>query len=373
MEGIEMIKNVSKTIILILILVGFPMTSALNAEALTPKLLWKKKLPFEIGSIKMAFQSGDVILSSKKGRQIILYDKQGNKRLQWGPRIDRQPMGIDISDDGDIIVYTTMWTENYAEKMKIDTNKLGWDERLHYVTRNGKELWNKQILGEAYLSPNGKMIAIGPSAGEGRDLIVMDLQGKVLWKYISRVVQHLTFSPDSNYLLFAGEEGLYLFEKNGNLLWIKKEDLMGSVTEGASYILTGKKVYDKQGNVVLDVSRDLPAEAIALESIDNEKIVIRYPDRISTIKRADMTVLKEFSLSRFSVLGGRGSSYDDRFMVFSGKTATSSNNLFIFDTLMNESWETRLEPNFYFILSKDGRYLLVVMMRLNKIVFYQVY
>ena len=187
------------TIILALIIsiIGW----ALEAEALQPRLLWEKRLPFKADDIKMATKSGDIVVYSQVARQIILYDKSGVKRFHWGPRIDRQPMAVNISDDGNIITFVTTWTEDYVEKKKIDINKLGWDKRIHYVIRNGKELWNRRISGTTYLSPNGKMVAIGPSAGEGKDLTILDLQGRISWKYTSMNAQNITFSPDGDYIL----------------------------------------------------------------------------------------------------------------------------------------------------------------------------
>jgi hypothetical protein len=188
--GVEMGKKIDKKIAVeILFLIIFITSWAEKAEALEPRLLWEKTIPFEIGIIKTAAQSGDVIISSRKARQIILYDKQGNKRFHWGPRIDRQPMGIDLSDDGSIIRFSTSRTEEFSLKSKTP----GWDSRIHYVTWKGKELWNREYLGAAYLSPDGKMVAIGTSAGEGENLTTLDSQGRVLWKYISRVAHNIVF------------------------------------------------------------------------------------------------------------------------------------------------------------------------------------
>lgn len=133
-------KTNNKPVTLILALTILTIGWAMRADALEPRLLWEKTIPFEIGSIKMAAISGDVIVCSRDARQIILYDKHGNKRFHWDPRTDRQPMGIDISADGNTIVYTTNWTVDYRERKKIDINKLGRDTRVHYCTRIGKEL-----------------------------------------------------------------------------------------------------------------------------------------------------------------------------------------------------------------------------------------
>jgi len=273
-------------------------------------------------------------------------------------------MGVDISHDGSIIIYETSWTENYVEKKKIDLDKLGWDRRIHYVTRQGKELWNKKILGTPYLSPDGKTIAIGKSAGEGRDLTILDQNGNLLWKYISRETRNIVFSSDSNYILFSGEGGLQLLDKSGNLLWAKDEE-RGAITSGAAYIVTEKRVYDKQANIVTEIlGRDI------IISVDNSRAVYVYPNKVSLLTWPDKTVLKEYI---FTFPGATAISRYGHYIVVGGKSAASSNNLFIFDTVTNTSWETKIESKFYFLLTDDGKYLLVIFINLNKLVFYQIY
>lgn len=357
-----------KSMALILALIIFIVGWAIKTEALSPKLLWEKKLPFKPDSIKMAASSGDVIIYSQEARQIILYDKNGNKRFHWGPRIDRQPMGIDISDDGNVIVYTTSWTEDYIEKKRIDINKLGWDTRVHYSTRKGKELWNKPILGMSVLSPDGKMVAIGKSAGEGGDLTILDSQGKMLWKYISREADNIVFSPDSNYILFSGEEGLHLLDRFGNLLW-KKIDAseVTSISEGAMYITTSgslsiprrinEKVYDKQGNIIF--------EGKAYVSEDGKRLLFVYQDKISILSLPNKTVIKEYFLKYATFL-----SYDGRFIVTSGQPTP---HFYIIDSISNKSAKLPIEGNHWKAGSTtDGKYLVFVVEG-KKILFYQVY
>jgi hypothetical protein len=198
--GIEMGKKIGKQIsVEILFLIIFITSWAVKAEALEPRLLWEKTMPFEIGSIIMAKQSGDVIISSRDAGQIILYDKQGNKRFHWGPRIYRQTMGIDISDNGNILIYQTSWTEHHRLSKKLD-----WDSRVHYCTRTGKELWNKQIAGSAFLSPNGSLVAVVREHGMGGvPLTVLDSRGNLLWRYNTREVVELLFPPMGIILSFT--------------------------------------------------------------------------------------------------------------------------------------------------------------------------
>jgi len=80
---------INKLVLVNFILMSSAIISVGKAEALQLRLLWQKALPFEASDIIMASQSGDIILYSREARQIILYDKNGNKRFHWGPRVDR--------------------------------------------------------------------------------------------------------------------------------------------------------------------------------------------------------------------------------------------------------------------------------------------
>jgi len=350
-------KRSNKPMAIILALIISIIGWAVKAEALEPRLLWEKTMPFEIGSIEMAAQSGNVIISSRKARQIILYDRNGNKRFHLGPRIDRQPMGIGISDDGNTIVYTTSWTEEYTEKKKIDIDKLGWDTRVHYSTRRGKELWNKKIEGSASLSPVGSLVAVvGEHGMGGVPLTVLDSKGNVLWKYPSRFRLGLRFSPDGSHILFYDGD-LHLFDKSGNLLWKKTDALEAdSVSEGATYITTrDKKVYDKQGNVIL--------EGDARVSGNGKKLIVLYANKMNVLSLPDKNVMKEYPFR------GGFLSYDGNFLV----ARTVSGNLLIIDTLNQVSSEIYIEGKYRLRGStNDGKYL-VVAIEDKKLLFYQVY
>jgi hypothetical protein len=71
-----------------------------KAEALQPKLLWKKDLKFKVTSIGFARGSGDVIASGKNDRLFMLIEKNGETIYQWGPREERTPHEVGISGDG---------------------------------------------------------------------------------------------------------------------------------------------------------------------------------------------------------------------------------------------------------------------------------
>ncbi len=357
--------NIRKAVVLWAMLIGLILLVPFNAfaQTLQPRLLWEKKLPFK-GGVSIAYVSGDVIACSRDARQIIAYDKNGNEFFHWGPRVDRQPMGCEISDDGNVLLYTTTFTESYLERKKIPGE---WDKRVHYATRKGKELWNKPVWGGIGLSPDGKMVVNYTDGNEGQDINVYDSQGKTLWTFGTNYVETLAFSPDSQYLGFQGD-GYYLMDKAGNVLWRKTDIFVSSssISDMAKYVYldTGRgpeeagKVYDKQGNLVFEGNARL--------SLDGSKLLIPYTDRTVILSLPDKTVIKEYPYHGFFV------SHDGRFLFVNlgvrGKSRiidTSNGEYGDFD-LLDKGVTTSSA------MTKDGKYMVIVVDG-NKILYYQLY
>lgn len=200
-EENKMRTKISKTMVMVFIGFVALLVMTPKAEALEPRLLWKKELKFDATSVGFARNTGDVIVGGKYARRIILFDKNGNERFHWGPRIDRQPHSVGITDDGRYFIYESGWTHKFKEKMK----KEDWDHRIHYVQKNGKELWNKPFSQLEYtypvLSPDGKYIAFAGAMGEGGDIELWDSAGKRLWIKDAPASEDLKFSPDSKYIV----------------------------------------------------------------------------------------------------------------------------------------------------------------------------
>jgi hypothetical protein len=95
-------KIVGKIILMFMILGSFLLVPLMTAdvEALEPKLLWKREFKQKVKNVDLAAETGDVILSLENRGEIILFDKDGNKRFHWGPRMDRRAGGARIARDG---------------------------------------------------------------------------------------------------------------------------------------------------------------------------------------------------------------------------------------------------------------------------------
>jgi len=372
--------NIRNVVVLWVVLIGLTMSLPLKAEAQTlqPRLLWEKTMKFKVYSAKMASVSGDVLVNV--GGEIILLDKNGKEVFHWGPRVDRQPKGeVHISDDGSVMLFETAFTESYIGQKNLP-GAWDWDNRIHYSTRKGKELWNKKIGGGGVeLSPDGKMVVNYAGGGEGKDLNVYDPQGKILWTFETDFVDGFSFSPDSQYFGFNSmskttSNGHYLTDKSGNVLWRKDILIVNSPTASdmadmAKYVTiepwvgenqVGKvfKVFDKQGNLVFDGN--------ARVSSDGNRLLIPYPDRTVILSLPDKAVIKEypFAVDKFF-------SQDGRFLLT--VPLAGRNSFRIYDTLEQVGSEISLPGTVSFYrITKDGKYMLIVVDG-NKILYYQLY
>lgn len=331
-----------------------------RVEALEPKLLWEKELPFEVTDIKMAEQSGDVLIHSQPARQIILLNRNGNEVFHWGPRVDRQPMGADISADGSVITYVTSWTEKYQFEKRL----AGWDETLHFATRNGKELWTwKGNYIRTELSPDGTLVAItGVSPGEGYGgIIMLNAEGKELWRYKGKQAADISFSPDSKYIVGADGD-LYLLTREGELVW-KKERMFAIgaeryfVTNEGQYVYSpiDEKVFDKQGNLV--------HEGDNLVSKDGRLLNISYQNKTVILSLPEKNIVREFPFASAGFISDDGN--------LMGKDM--GDKLGIIDTGKDISVEIPINTEFRVRGSTgDGKYLIVVIGD-KRILYYQLF
>ena len=273
----------------------------MQVEALEPTLKWKKEFKYEVKNVDLATETGDVILSLENGGQIILFDKDGNERFHWGPRIDRVAGAAHISKDGKYFVFYSGCTEIYAEKKKVP----GWsDDRVHFYSRQTKkELWNTKN-GIPYIFPDGLSLI----TEYGRFSIFNAEGRKIFTNNSSLDIPSFKISPGSNYfaLVRGSMQPLTLFRRDGTKLWeTGRHDSVASISEGASYISTWPyslglsytadsenthkgTVYDRNGNKVL--------EGFGILSGDGSKIAMYSPDKITIIGLPNKLVIKEISV-----------------------------------------------------------------------------
>lgn len=342
------------------------------STALEVKLLWEKKFPQKIHDVKVALESGDVIVNMNK-EQIFLFDRMENIKAQKGPSLERLFHEVDISSTGEIFIYISTWRMEYILEENIDVEKKGYDERVHYCKKNGKEIWNKRIVWDEEvqpsLSPDGKTVLAVLTDGSN---VLLNPEGKVNKLTAKFNWGYTLFSPDSSYFAIGRWYWLTLLDRNGNIVWEKgsPKDLAGpplSISENADYIsiypceydestFHNGKVYNKSGNLVFD--------KLGVLSGDGKRIILIEKSKIKILSLPDKKVLREYSIEIMEVPEKETIypviSYNGRYIALFGKDNSSKSNLFVFDVDSNTSWKTFIDKEIErLFITWDGKYLLV--------------
>jgi WD40 repeat protein len=372
--------NVKKSIIGFFILIGVLASWVTFAEALDVKLLWKKEFRYKVKSIDFATDSGDVLVALQGkdegvGKELILFDKGGNERFHWGPRMDRMVGSPTISKDGKYFGFISGYTEDYASKKGVHPSS---DERFHFYDRQTKkELWNIRVSDEAQprIFPDGSSVIIcGYTSGMSR---IYNQQGKIIFKQDQQTggIESLEISPDSSHFAFVKENNglLILYKRDGTKLWEKGRHREGiaSITDGASYISANPyflgpsstpdsinsqngTVYDKNGNKVM--------EGLGVLSGNGSRIAMFYPDKVTVLNWPGKGLVKEImidmrELFETSTKSHARFSYDGKYLFLK-----SGISIKIYDLLGNTNIEIKIpEMTRYaeIYITEDGRFFLI--------------
>jgi len=369
------VKIKSKSVVIVVIFIGiFSILLIISqlSSALEPKLLWKKEFQKKIYCMEIALESGDVIVNMNK-EKIFLFDRMGNTKAQKGPSLERLFHEVDISSNGESFTYVSTWKMGYVLDENIDVKKEGYDERVHYCMKNGKEVWNKRIIWDEEiqpsLSPDGQIVLAALSDGSN---VLLNSAGKV-YKLKSKFNWGYTlFSPDSSYFAVGRWYWLTLLDKNGNIVWEKgsPKDLAGSplsISENADYISTYPCEYDESAShngKIYNKHGDLAFEKLGILSGDGKRIILIEKSKIKILSLPNDNILREYIIeiiedpqkdTLYPV-----TSYNGKYLVLFGKDNLSKSNLFIFDVDSNSIWNTFIDKDIErLFITWDGKYLLV--------------
>lgn len=131
------------------------------------------------------------------------------------------------------------------------------DDKKVYLFRNGELLWTRSIdhwVRSISISSDGEYIAIGSIDG----IYLFNRDGKLLWKYKGdySFQWRVAISPDGNYIVANGRNFVYYFTKDGDLVWKRK--IRGrsgpvAISSGGSYVVAvGGNIYffNKDGELL---------------------------------------------------------------------------------------------------------------------------
>lgn len=378
-----------------MVLIGVVLSLPIRAEALAPKLMWQKKMNFNETNLGFAKDTGDVAVAMY-GRGIIFFDKDGNVRSQVAPKVNRVIYHVRITADGKYYDYTSSWKLEVINKMRKKNNEV----RLHYVQKNGKELWSRPLPFDPNtdinntsqeISPDNKYVAYVGSEEEGGDVELWDIMSqKKLWLHKCPGSSSFEFSPDSKYIVVDWGGIVELIDLAGNVLFkVDSGTFITSVANDANYIATsegtsdtGVRLLDKKGGIVLQGGPD----DITFVSENGNRGVLWDKEGIKIYSLPDKTLLGIYPIrseKRAIYLRPLVFSMNERYLVAAGNnmTAKSDNNLFVLDLTEKKMWQTMI-PNlttWQIHFTSDGRYLLITgggkldTMTNSMLYYYQIY
>ena len=326
------------------------------------KLLKEVNIPFQYEEWDYAYHSGHLILGDEDHKRIILYDKSGNIKWQWGPDLKRYGYNPSISSDGRIFIFQTC-------------KELWEDERIHYY-RDRKEIWNKEIGGDPTLSPDGNLIAVIANMETGDEGITLyNSQGIKLWnKHRDIEWQNERIGFSYNNFILANKINLdtafYIFDKEGNIVFSRKY-AWGGISAGGKYIrlrrslrsikeqdipeneLPKEGLYDIEGNFLM--------KDYGIFSKDGTSMLISDGVKIKIVGFPSQNVLKEYPID----LEGLRMSGNER-LIFGYKRGV----FHIIDTKTDKISKYEIKGKMWHI-SYDGTSLLSKSSNENKIYFYK--
>ena len=355
--------------VMLLVLMGCATIGKPSAHALEPKLLWEKEIKDEEGKLVyviFADKSGDTLIHRKDDRELIVYDKDGNERFHWGPRIDINPVIAEISSDGRYVAFTSVFTRSYAIQRGTTVYS---GSRVHlYDVKSGKELWSlDEYSDDIRFSPDGTYILTELSEQE---LSIRDINsGKVLYKYEGEDFRGtVKITPDGEYI-YAVEgfvpgsgEWYILYSRTANRLWEK--DYLGrlvSISDGAEYITTAPVDIvlepEKSNNgFVLDGNGNVVLEGEGYVSGNGKRIAMADETETRILSLPGKALLKKVLVkARFAMF-----SHDGRYLVLRGERTDeqSESDIFVYDFADGTEWESA-EGKTLLGLTRDGRYMLL--------------
>lgn len=193
-------------------------------------------------------------------RDIVFIDRRGE--ILWQRSVDASISGLLISSAGDHVAARS-------------------DNKVYLFDRDGKHLWTFESPSSVCaisISIDGAYVAIGSDR-----LCLLDNGGKLLWTYETNgTVRELSpFSSDGNFFALASMGNfvtkVYLFSKDGKSSWGHEYNVISqavSLSADGNYVVVGSNnglyLYNREGGLLWN--RDIGAVDSAFSTVDGSYI-----------------------------------------------------------------------------------------------------
>jgi hypothetical protein len=289
--------------------------------------LWGIRTKENITSIAISADGSSVIAGSYPGN-IYSFDTSGN--LLW----NRSGLGCDnrvtISDNG-------------LNGFVFNSGKKGdWESKTIFsYDRNGTIHWDRSVhqISNGATTPDGTYAVVGTKGNYGNDLLLMSATGDILWTNTipgGWKIYGVGISDDGNFIAAVKDDGIYLYNRNGQILWNKTPKYLTrsiAVSPGGEYIAAGMQYkilfLNRTGTQLWDYTLDDYIYHLEI-SQDGQNIVAASPDMVYYFDRNGTCLWKyplkdtvdSLSMSRDGRIIAVGS-YRDTFTIFdkTGKAA----------------------------------------------------
>ncbi|MCL0073258.1 SpoIID/LytB domain-containing protein, partial [Dehalococcoidia bacterium] len=95
---------------------------------------------------------------------------------------------------------------------------------IRLYNKRGELLWRHEIPGRflgrehsVSISADGRYIVAGDERGE--EVLLLDYKGEIVWRYRTGIIEGVSISGDGSYVLAGSRNEIYLFSRDGEVLW----------------------------------------------------------------------------------------------------------------------------------------------------------
>lgn len=249
------------------------------------KLIWENK--FDQFQVSTAFSCcGNIMVSAGEAGRVSFFE---NKQFLWENVLDMPIDRLDISDD--------------AGRIMVMSGSHGKAEgKVVLLDNQGDILWDIKVPGifNAEIESRGQKCLVQAVQEGTHKIILYDEQGKLLWE--KEGFQTAQLSDNGQYVAAAWEQSIFLFNIDGDILWIVEGGLpvtQISFSQNNRYILAYNRFGGGSENLMyLDIEGNLlwkqrirDDSSVAL-SADGQRIVVaswrHYRDDLTLVSIFDV-------------------------------------------------------------------------------------
>lgn len=272
MRIINQLVTIMKKVLILFLCLILSLAIGENAIGATNSEPWEYTLDYEIRSVAISHDGQNVIVGTDYPYGSIYYFTNG--KLLWKYDLSGTPYGIDISADGKYIAVV--------------------GGRVTFMTKDKEIVWDYNIPSTVMsleMTPNAEYIV----AGAGTGVYLFSKDGTLLWQYeldpFKVGIISVAITPDGRYIaataLIEHKGGyVYLFSKDGTLLWEKKVSdspvFSIDISDDGKYLVVGSErgwiLLNKNGDLIY-TNNEIRGWAIAISS-DNKYIAVRDTRRV---------------------------------------------------------------------------------------------